>query len=112
MSLDAELVALMEPVAGAVSFAELLADPTGRERLKAFGGAHLAYSPPNVSVVERLAPGPNGPVPLRVYGPAPAPALKNTTNDAGLPAWSGCMAVDSLAVTWRCARQTSWPASW
>ena len=73
MSLDAELGALMEPVAGAVSIAELLADPKGIERLEAFGGAGLDYSPRDVPVTESHAPGPNGPVPLRVYGSAPGP---------------------------------------
>ncbi|MEO3943215.1 alpha/beta hydrolase [Paenarthrobacter nicotinovorans] len=69
MSLDAGLRALMEPVAGEASFAELLANPSGMNRLEAFGGAGLPYSPPRVHVMEAQALGPNGLVPLRVYGP-------------------------------------------
>ncbi|MFJ5958844.1 alpha/beta hydrolase [Paenarthrobacter sp. NPDC092416] len=68
MSLDPELLAVMEHVAGAGSFAELLADPAGPERLEAFSGSHLSYSPPDVRVTSVNAPGPNGAVPLRVYG--------------------------------------------
>lgn len=83
MSLDAELGALMEPVAGAVSIAELLADPKGIERLEAFSGAGLDYSPRDVPVTESHAPGPNGPVPLRVYGSSPGPVPR--TDDGGNP---------------------------
>ena len=80
MSLDAELGALMEPVAGASSFAELLADPSGVNRLEAFSGAGLPYVPPDVPMVVTHAPGPNGSVPLRVYGP-----LRGNAFDGGVP---------------------------
>ncbi|MFJ4029572.1 alpha/beta hydrolase fold domain-containing protein [Paenarthrobacter sp. NPDC089989] len=80
MSLDAELSELMEPVAGAPSFAELLADPSGADRLEAFSGAGLPYSPPDVPVAETHAPGPNGHVRLRVYGP-----LRGKADDGGVP---------------------------
>ncbi|SEI99538.1 Acetyl esterase/lipase [Arthrobacter sp. yr096] len=68
MSLDPELAGVMEHVAGAKSFADLLSDPSGLLRLEAFGSGRLAYSPPNVPVHNVKAPGPNGPVGVRVYG--------------------------------------------
>lgn len=90
MSLDAELRALMKPVAGAETFAELLSDPSGAERLKAFTGAGLAYTRLGVSMAEHHAAGPNGSVPVRVYGPVPGmvdPPLGtgHKTNDGGVP---------------------------
>ncbi|MGM9470410.1 alpha/beta hydrolase [Pseudarthrobacter sp. YS3] len=68
MSLDPELAAVMEHVAGAGSFAELVADPSGPARLEAFSGGGLPYSRPDVPVLTANASGPNGPVPVRVYG--------------------------------------------
>jgi acetyl esterase/lipase len=69
MSLDGELAGLMHHVADAGSFADLLADPAGMQRLDAFGGADLAYTAPAVPIRSVEAQGPNGPVPIRIYGP-------------------------------------------
>lgn len=69
MSLDVELAGLMHHVAEAGSFADLLADPAGMQRLAAFSGADLPYTAPAVPIRSVEAPGPNGPVPIRIYGP-------------------------------------------
>lgn len=83
MSLDPELAALMEHVAEAASFAELLADPSGPARLEAFSGGGLPYSRPDVPVLDVSAPGPNGPVPVRVYGSGSP--LQPGVSDGGVP---------------------------
>ncbi|MFE4196748.1 alpha/beta hydrolase [Paenarthrobacter sp. NPDC056912] len=83
MSLDPELAALMEHVTGAESFEELLADPAGRQRLEAFSGTSLAYTQPDVPVLDTHIPAPAGPVPLRVYGPVTGSTRGR--NDAGVP---------------------------
>ena len=77
MTLDPELAGLMQHVAGVGSFAELQADPDGMQRLEAFSGALLPYSPPDVPVRSVEVPGPNGPVPVRVYG--------SGVSDGGVP---------------------------
>ena len=69
MTLDLELAGLMHHVAGASSFADLLADPAGMRRLESFSGADLPYAAPAVPLRSVEAPGPNGPVPIRIYGP-------------------------------------------
>jgi acetyl esterase/lipase len=81
MSLDPELAGLMHHVAGAGSFAELLADPPGQQRLEAFSAGTAPYSAPDVAVRTVDVPGPNGPVPLRIYG---GPA--SGASDGGAPA--------------------------
>ena len=68
MTLDPELAGLMRHVAGARSIAELLADPSGMQRLEAFCGGLVPYRAPDVPVRTVQAPGPNGPVPVRIYG--------------------------------------------
>lgn len=83
MSLDPELAGLMEHVAGAGSFTELLADPAGPARLEAFSGGALPYSPPDVRVRTVNAPGPNGPVPVRIYGSGNP--LGPDASDGGVP---------------------------
>lgn len=83
MSVDPELAALMHHVAGAGSFAELLADPSGMERLEAFSAGEAPYAAPAVAVRTVDVPGPNGPVPVRIYG---GPALDSS---ADLPAAAG-----------------------
>lgn len=69
MTLDLELAGLMHHVTGAGSFADLLADPAGMRRLEAFSGGDLPYVAPAVPLRLVEAPGPNGPVPIRIYGP-------------------------------------------
>ena len=91
MSLDVELAGLMHHVAEATSFTELLADPAGMRRLEAFSGAGLPYTAPDISVRSVEAPGPNGPVPIRIYGPGRQVldggrgAGAGLTSGAGLP---------------------------
>jgi acetyl esterase len=85
MSLDPELAGLMEHVAGVGSFADLLADPDGMQRLEAFSGALLPYSPPDVPVQSVEAPGPNGPVTIRAYGPVPVRAQGPAGSDDCVP---------------------------
>ncbi len=83
MSLDHELAGVMEHVAGVETFAELLSIPSGPDRLEAFSGGRLDYSVPEMPIHAVLAPGPNGPVPIRVYGTA-VPG-KPGDPDAGVP---------------------------
>ncbi|MDF9749350.1 alpha/beta hydrolase fold domain-containing protein [Arthrobacter sp. ES3-54] len=91
MTLDMELAALMHHVAEAGSFADLLADPAGMQRLEAFSGADLPYTAPAVPIRSVEAPGPNGPVPIRIYGPGILPlggdrgSAAEFTSGAGLP---------------------------
>ncbi|MCU1516729.1 MAG: hypothetical protein JWQ75_1450 [Pseudarthrobacter sp.] len=68
MTLDPELAGLLHHVSGARSFAELLADPSGVQRLEAFSAGDFVYRVPDVPVRTVQAPGPNGPVPVRIYG--------------------------------------------
>lgn len=68
MTVDPELAGLMHHVAGAGSFAELLADPSGLQRLEAFSAGTAPYTAPDVAVRSEDVPGPNGPVPVRIYG--------------------------------------------
>jgi acetyl esterase len=72
----------MEHVAGVGSFADLLADPDGMQRLEAFSGALLPYSPPDVPARSVEAPGPNGPVSIRAYGPV---GFDGVLPDDGVP---------------------------
>ena len=79
MSLDPDLAGTLHHLSGAGSFADLVSQPGGPERLEAFSGGAVPYSVPDVPFRNAEAPGPNGPVPLRVYGGVPghagAPAL-------------------------------------
>jgi acetyl esterase len=68
MTLDPELAGLLHHLAGVESVTDLLTEPGGAERLDAFCGGLLPYSPPDVQVRELEVPGPNGPVPVRIYG--------------------------------------------
>lgn len=71
MTLDPELAGLLHHLAGVESVPELLTRPGGRERLDAFCGGLLPYSPPDVAVRHLEVPGPNGAVPVRIYGARP-----------------------------------------
>jgi len=79
MSLDPDLAAALHHLAGAGSFTDLLSQPGGPERLEAFSGGSVPYQAPDVRFREAEARGPNGAVPLRIYGGgqgrADAPAL-------------------------------------
>ena len=88
MTLDPELAGLMHHVAGAGSFAELLADPSGLERLEAFSAGTAAYAAPEVAVRTVDVPGPNGPVPVRIYVGAP-----DTSGDSPAAAGDGLPAL-------------------
>ena len=55
---------------GIESFEKGLADPTSRARLDEFMSITDAPAPPAVDVRDDAAPGPHGPVPVRVYTPA------------------------------------------
>ncbi len=89
MTLDPELAGLLHHVAGARSIGELLADPSGTQLLEAFCGGLVPYQAPAVPVRTVAAPGPNGPVPVRIYG-GPAAGGSASAEDAsgggGLPA--------------------------
>ncbi|HEY9355624.1 MAG TPA: alpha/beta hydrolase [Arthrobacter sp.] len=93
MTLDPELAGLLHHVAGARSIAELLADPSGLDRLEAFCGGLVPYQAPDVPVRTVAAPGPNGPVPVRIYGGQAAGGSASGAgqsdggpDDGGLPA--------------------------
>lgn len=68
MTLNPELAGLTHHVARVGSIAELLADPAGQLQLEAFCGGLIPYSAPDVPIRSVEAPGPNGPVPIRIYG--------------------------------------------
>lgn len=71
IGLDPELAGLMHHLAGVESVPGLLTEPGGPARLDAFCGGMLPYSPPDVPVRDLEVPGPNGPVPVRIYGAPP-----------------------------------------
>ena len=53
---------------GIASFEQGMADPATRARLDAFMSLPDAPAPPSLDVRDDVAPGPHGPVPVRVYG--------------------------------------------
>jgi acetyl esterase/lipase len=78
MSLDPDLAGALHHLAGAGSFADLLGQPGGLDRLEAFSGGAVPYRAPEVRFRESGVRGPNGTVPVRVYGGRPGhdgPAL-------------------------------------
>ena len=78
MSLDPDLAGALHHLAGAGSITDLLGQPGGLDRLEAFSGGAAPYQAPAVRFRETGARGPNGTVPVRVYGGAPGhdgPAL-------------------------------------
>ena len=78
MSLDPDLAGALHHLAGAGSITDLLGQPGGLDRLEAFSGGAVPYQAPAVRFRETGARGPNGTVPVRVYGGAPGhdgPAL-------------------------------------
>ncbi|UKA54000.1 alpha/beta hydrolase [Arthrobacter sp. FW305-BF8] len=95
-ALDPELAGLLHHLAGVESVPALLTEPGGPERLDAFCGGLLPYSPPDVPVHDLEVPGPNGPVPVRIYGAGTG----GGSPDGGSPAlvWmhGGNFAVGSL----------------
>ncbi|AXJ10975.1 alpha/beta hydrolase fold domain-containing protein [Arthrobacter sp. PM3] len=68
MTLDPDLAGTLHHLAGAGSLAELLSRPGGADRLEAFSGGPVPYQAPDVRVRDAEAPGPNGPVPVTIYG--------------------------------------------
>lgn len=78
MTLDHEIASLVHHLGQAGTIGELLAQDDGADRLDAFCGGLLPYTAPQVQVLHKEALGPNGPVPLRIYGDTSrsgAPAL-------------------------------------
>ena len=78
MSLDPDLAGGLHHLAGAGSITDLLGQPGGLDRLEAFSGGAVPYQAPAVRFRETGARGPNGTVPVRVYGGGPGhdgPAL-------------------------------------
>ncbi len=57
---------------GIESFEAGLADPVSRARLDEFVSMSDAPPPPAAETREAAAPGPHGPVPVRIYSPADA----------------------------------------
>jgi acetyl esterase/lipase len=87
MTVDPELASLLHHVAGAGSFAELLANPSGEQRLEAFSAGTAPYTAPDVAVRSVDVPGPNGPVPVRLYRVPPSDASADIPAAVGgLPA--------------------------
>lgn len=98
MTVDPELAGLLHHVAGAGSFAELLADPSGVQRLEAFSAGKVPYTAPDVPVRTVDIPGPNGPVPVRIYG---RPASDSFSTDSSTAGASGGAAGGGLpALVW------------
>lgn len=82
MTLDPELAGLTHHVGQASSISELLSDPAGHQRLEAFCGGLIPYAAPDVPVRAMDVAGPNGPVPIRIYGEA----HDGRADDGGAPA--------------------------
>ena len=61
---------------GIRSFEEGMADPVTRARMDEFMSISDAPAPPDAQVHDDEAPGPHGPVPVRVYRPSPATARR------------------------------------
>ncbi|MDV8147639.1 alpha/beta hydrolase fold domain-containing protein [Arthrobacter sp. B10-11] len=103
MTVDPELAGLLHHVAGAGSFAELLADPSGVQRLEAFSAGGAPYTAPDVAVRTVDVPGPNGPVPVRIYaGPASdsSSADPSTAGDSTAGASGGAAGGGLPALVW------------
>ena len=59
---------------GISSFPQAMSDPVLRERMDEFMSIRDAPPAPATEVREATAPGPHGPVPVRIYGPAGIPS--------------------------------------
>ena len=99
MPIHPDIAARFPLLDGLTSLREAYGTPAGREQIARFEAWEPAVPPPAVDVRDTAAPGPHGPVPVRVYGPAP-------DGDPARPAWSGCTAARSSAATWTCPRRT------
>ena len=73
-----------------------------RARLRRVRGVADASPAPDVDVRSASAPGPHGPVPVRVYSPPGSTATER-------PAWSGCTAARSCSATSTWSRPTDRP---
>ncbi|HEY3260247.1 MAG TPA: alpha/beta hydrolase [Pseudonocardiaceae bacterium] len=69
MPIHPAVAAKFDLLAGIPSFEALLTDPGLQERFEQFAGAGLGQEPPVVATRMDAAPGPHGPVPVRVYLP-------------------------------------------
>src|SRR3954454_19887914 len=69
MPIHASQSARFHLLEGIESFEQGLADPVTRARLDEFMSITDAPAPPTVDVREDAAPGPHGPVPVRIYTP-------------------------------------------
>ncbi len=83
-------------LAGASSLHEFAVDPAWADQRKAFEG-HAGYEAPAVATRMDEVPGPHGPVPVRIYGPA-----RRTPRRA----WCGCTAAASRLATSTCRKRT------
>jgi acetyl esterase len=80
MPIDPAIARRLPLLDGITSFAEAMADPEQKARLDEFMAPGEQPASPDVDVRDDHAPGPHGPVPVRVYRPAgpsdrPRPAL-------------------------------------
>jgi hypothetical protein len=71
MPIDPAVASTFHLIDGVTSFQEFLEDPALADRREAFF-AHPGYDVPAVAVRADEAPGPHGPVPVRVYARDPA----------------------------------------
>jgi acetyl esterase/lipase len=77
--IDPQIAAKFSLLDGFDSFTQLLADPDAMARFEAAMTAMVSptsYVPPSCKVVAATAPGPHGPVPLRIYSAGDVNALR------------------------------------
>ncbi len=99
MSIHPAVASRFHHLEGLTSFEAAFADPEQAARLGAFMFDPSWPQPPVVATRETVAPGPHGPVRVRVYEPS-------STAMATARAWCGCTAERSRPATSRCPRPT------
>ena len=74
MPVHPDIAARFPMLAGLTSARSAYATDAGRQRIRAFESWEPVVGPAIVDVLEDAAPGPHGPVPVRVYGRTSGPA--------------------------------------
>ena len=104
MPVHPEIASKFHLLEGIVSFEAAFADPALRARLDEFMSVTGAPRPPQVATRDDAAPGPHGPVPVRVYLPV------GDVLDRPAPVW--VQAAPSGSATSTCPRPTGPRATW
>ena len=70
MAVNPNTAAKLHHLDGLTSYLEAMADPLQKIKLDAFSSWDPGYEPPRVDIVDDIADGPHGPIPVRIYRPA------------------------------------------